>query len=52
MIWGDTRLELPAGLTGDLRNQLTGKPVPRPSGSLAIAEVLADLPVALLLAAA
>jgi len=52
MIWGDTRLELPAGLTGDLRNQLTGKPVPMPSGSLAIAEVLADLPVALLLAAA
>jgi maltooligosyltrehalose synthase len=47
--WGDTRIELPADFAGrELVDQLTGQPVRASSGSLAIADVLADLPVALL----
>jgi (1->4)-alpha-D-glucan 1-alpha-D-glucosylmutase len=52
MTWGDTRVAPPEGLTENLRNQLTGKAVSTQSGSIAIADMLADLPVALLLAAA
>ena len=47
--WGDTRLELPADFAGDLLDQLTGTPVSAPAGSVAIAEILAELPVALLI---
>jgi maltooligosyltrehalose synthase len=49
--WGDTRLELPAGLSGDLLDQLTGKSVRTASGSIAVADALAELPVALLITA-
>jgi (1->4)-alpha-D-glucan 1-alpha-D-glucosylmutase len=49
--WGDTRLELPAGLSGDLLDQLTGKPVRTASGSISVADALAELPVALLITA-
>jgi maltooligosyltrehalose synthase len=49
--WGDTRLLLPPSFAGrELLNHLTERPVPRSSGSFAVAEVLADLPVALLVA--
>jgi (1->4)-alpha-D-glucan 1-alpha-D-glucosylmutase len=49
--WGDTRVLLPPAFAGrDLLNHLTERPVPMSSGSLAVAEVLADLPVALLVA--
>jgi (1->4)-alpha-D-glucan 1-alpha-D-glucosylmutase len=48
--WDDTRLELPAGLTDELRNLLTGQPVSVASGRLAIGDTLAELPVALLAA--
>jgi (1->4)-alpha-D-glucan 1-alpha-D-glucosylmutase len=45
--WGDTRLKLPADFSGDLHDEQTGRLVPA-SGSIAIAEALAELPVALL----
>jgi (1->4)-alpha-D-glucan 1-alpha-D-glucosylmutase len=49
--WGDTRLALPPAFAGwKLLNQLTEQPVPTSSGSLAVAELLDDLPVALLVA--
>jgi (1->4)-alpha-D-glucan 1-alpha-D-glucosylmutase len=48
--WGDTRVPLPAAVSRDLRDELTGRSVPAPAGSVAIAEVLTDLPVALLIA--
>jgi (1->4)-alpha-D-glucan 1-alpha-D-glucosylmutase len=49
--WGDTRLELPPAFAGrPLLNHLTERPVPTSSGSLAVADALADLPVALLVA--
>jgi (1->4)-alpha-D-glucan 1-alpha-D-glucosylmutase len=48
--WGDTRLELPAGFAGTFLDELTGKPVPGASGTIAIAGALAELPVALLFA--
>jgi (1->4)-alpha-D-glucan 1-alpha-D-glucosylmutase len=47
--WGDTRVTLPPALMARrLRNHLTGRPVPRSAGGLAVAAALADLPVALL----
>jgi (1->4)-alpha-D-glucan 1-alpha-D-glucosylmutase len=49
--WGATRVALPAGFATNLHDQLTGKPVPTASGSIAIANALAELPVALLFAA-
>ena len=48
--WGDTRVALPAGLSASLLDQLTGRPAPTPSGALALADALAELPVALLIA--
>jgi (1->4)-alpha-D-glucan 1-alpha-D-glucosylmutase len=49
--WGDTRLLLPPACAGrELLNHLTERAVPTSSGSLAVAEVLADLPIALLVA--
>jgi (1->4)-alpha-D-glucan 1-alpha-D-glucosylmutase len=48
--WGDTRIALPDGFSDDLRNQLTGKPVAPTSGSITVADALAELPVALLFA--
>jgi (1->4)-alpha-D-glucan 1-alpha-D-glucosylmutase len=49
--WGDTRLELPPVFADrELLNHLTERPVPRPSGALAVADALADLPIALLVA--
>jgi (1->4)-alpha-D-glucan 1-alpha-D-glucosylmutase len=48
--WGDTRLELPPAFAGrKLLNRLSERPVPT-SGWLAVADALADLPVALLVA--
>jgi (1->4)-alpha-D-glucan 1-alpha-D-glucosylmutase len=49
--WGAARVALPAGFSDNLHDQLTGKPVPTASGSIVIADALAELPVALLLAA-
>jgi (1->4)-alpha-D-glucan 1-alpha-D-glucosylmutase len=50
--WGDTRLELPTALAGrELVNQLSDRPVPTSSGALKVTDILADLPVALLVAA-
>lgn len=47
--WGDTRIALPAELPGaSLHNPLTGAEIEPPAEGLAAAEVLADLPVALL----
>jgi (1->4)-alpha-D-glucan 1-alpha-D-glucosylmutase len=47
--WGDTRFALPPAAAGrDFLNHLTAQRVPSSSGTLAIADVLADLPVALL----
>ncbi len=47
--WVDTAVELPEGWSGPLRDELTGRQhAMPPSGRLAIAEVLAELPVALL----
>ena len=49
--WGDTRLELPAAFAGrELVNHLTDRPVPTSSGALMVGDLLADLPVALLVA--
>jgi (1->4)-alpha-D-glucan 1-alpha-D-glucosylmutase len=49
--WSDTRLELPPAFAGrELLNHLTERPVPASSGSLAVGDVLAHLPVALLVA--
>jgi maltooligosyltrehalose synthase len=49
--WGDTRLALPPVFADrELLNHLTERPVPRPSGALAVADALADLPIALLVA--
>jgi (1->4)-alpha-D-glucan 1-alpha-D-glucosylmutase len=48
--WGDTRLELPFDLAGDLLDLLTERPLPAPARSITIAEILAELPVALLIA--
>ena len=50
-VWGDTRLELPAAFAGrELVNHLTDRPVPTSSGALMVGDLLADLPVALLVA--
>jgi (1->4)-alpha-D-glucan 1-alpha-D-glucosylmutase len=50
-VWRDTHLLLPPAFAGrELLNHLTERPVPMASGSLAVAEILADLPVALLVA--
>jgi (1->4)-alpha-D-glucan 1-alpha-D-glucosylmutase len=53
LIWADTEVELPEGWAdAALRDELTGRPrASPPSGRLAIAELLAELPVALLSAA-
>jgi (1->4)-alpha-D-glucan 1-alpha-D-glucosylmutase len=49
--WGDTHLILPSALAGRrLLNYLTERPMPRSSGAPAVATLLADLPVALLVA--
>jgi (1->4)-alpha-D-glucan 1-alpha-D-glucosylmutase len=48
--WGDTRIALPEGFSDDLRNQLSGKRVAPTSGSITVADALAELPVALLFA--
>ena len=49
--WGDTRLELPPAFADrELLDHLTERPVRRPSGALMVADGLADLPVALLVA--
>ena len=48
--WDDARVVLPDGFSGNLIDQLTGKPVATASGAIAIAEALAELPVALLFA--
>ena len=49
--WGDTRLALPPAFAGrELLNQLTERPAATSSGSLALANALAELPVALLVA--
>jgi (1->4)-alpha-D-glucan 1-alpha-D-glucosylmutase len=49
--WGDTRLELPPMFADrELLDSLTERPVPTASGALALADALADLPVALFLA--
>jgi (1->4)-alpha-D-glucan 1-alpha-D-glucosylmutase len=51
-VWGDTRLELPPALPGrKLVEHLSERALPASSGSLMVADVLADLPVALLVAA-
>jgi (1->4)-alpha-D-glucan 1-alpha-D-glucosylmutase len=50
--WGDTRLELPSALAGrDLVDHVSDRPVPTSSGALKVADILAELPVALLIAA-
>jgi (1->4)-alpha-D-glucan 1-alpha-D-glucosylmutase len=49
--WGDTRLALPPAFAGrELLNHVAEAPAPTSSGSLAVADALADLPVALLVA--
>jgi (1->4)-alpha-D-glucan 1-alpha-D-glucosylmutase len=51
-VWGDTRLELPPALPAPkLVEHLSERALPASSGSLMVADVLADLPVALLVAA-
>jgi (1->4)-alpha-D-glucan 1-alpha-D-glucosylmutase len=50
--WGDTRLELPPALAErELVEHLSERAMPTSSGSLSMADVLSDLPVALLIAA-
>ena len=44
--WGDTRIELPAG---NWQNRLSGPDVDAVSGTVRLSELLADLPVALLI---
>lgn len=46
-IWQDTRITLPEGAPSDWRNVLTGETLPC-TGSLAVADVLCNFPVALL----
>ena len=49
--WADTSVELPGGWSTPLRDELTGRNhASLPSGRLAITEVLAELPVALMAA--
>jgi maltooligosyltrehalose synthase len=48
--WGDTQVPLPADFAKSLRDELTARPLPAPSGSIALADALVDLPVALLTA--
>jgi (1->4)-alpha-D-glucan 1-alpha-D-glucosylmutase len=51
-VWGDTRLELPPALAElQLLEHLSERALPTASGSLGVADVLSDLPVALLVAA-
>ena len=47
--WADTRIVLPPDLPGSLHNPLTGTTIEPASDGLAAAEVLGDLPVALLI---
>jgi (1->4)-alpha-D-glucan 1-alpha-D-glucosylmutase len=50
--WGDTRLEVPAAFASrEMVNHLSDRTMPASSGSLMVADVLFDLPVALLVAA-
>jgi maltooligosyltrehalose synthase len=46
--WGDSRIALPELAGRPLHNPLTGKTIEAGAEGLAAAEVLADLPVALL----
>ena len=48
--WGDTRLTVPPGTAGPLRDLLTGAVVAPIDGVIPVGEALAHLPVALLLA--
>jgi (1->4)-alpha-D-glucan 1-alpha-D-glucosylmutase len=50
--WADTRIVLPPDLPGSLHNPLTGTTIEATPDGLAAAEVLGDLPVALLIATA
>jgi (1->4)-alpha-D-glucan 1-alpha-D-glucosylmutase len=49
--WGDTALEIPAGLEGRYRSLLSGEEVACEEGRLAVGELLARWPVALLVPA-
>jgi (1->4)-alpha-D-glucan 1-alpha-D-glucosylmutase len=46
--WGDACVALPEGFSGNLIDQLTGKPAVTGSGTIAIGDALAELPVAML----
>ncbi len=50
-VWGDTAVTLEGNQTGRAwKNVLTGEKLPAPDGSLAVAQLFSDLPLALLVA--